>query len=136
MQLPGKFFDSGNDSRRGSINSIANHRKMAIAHGIEKPPAGARSQRIEITRGGFRMGCGKDQILRLQVNNLLQAHLWPILAGLDDGDATRFAKCIGDKGVLAGGNKWFGPDNEQDTARRYSGKFALQRGEPALKFLA
>ena len=133
MQLPRKFFDGGNDSWRRPIDGIADHCKMMIAHGIQKPPAGTCSQRIEITLGGVRVRCSEHQIVRLQVNNLFQAHLRPIDRRFDDGNGAGFAEHIGDKSILASGNERLSPDDKQDTARRYGGKLGLQRGEPTLK---
>ena len=132
MQLPGEFFNGGNDTRSRAIDGIADYGVAAIAHRIEDAPSGTSGESVEIARGSFGVRGSEDQIIRLKAHDLFEAHLRPILRRFDDGGCACFAENVGDKGMLAGGNERFGPNDEENTPRRNGGEVRLQRSEAPL----
>ena len=137
MQLPGEIFDGGNDARRGAIDGIADYGEAAVAHGVEAAPAGALGERIEIVRGGFGMGRGEDQKIRLQANDFFEAHLRPVLRRSRRWRlAPAFRSASAMKVCFADGDERIGPNNEENAAWRNGVELGLQSGEPALEIVA
>ena len=99
MQLAGQLFDGGDDARSGAIHGVTDYREMAIVDGIENAPAWAIRERIKIARGGFGVRSRKDEVVRLQMDNFFEAHLRPVLCGVDDGCGTGLTQRIGDECV-------------------------------------
>src|SRR6267143_822383 len=117
VKLLGEILDSRDDPRGGPIYGIADHRKAAIADGIYDAPSGKRGEHFDSGGSGFGMRSGENKEFRLQPGDFFKANLWPSLLGFHDGDGSRAAQCIRDKGVLANGYERLSPNNEQNSFR-------------------
>ena len=53
VKLLGEILDSRDNPRGGPIYSIADHRKAAIADGLQDAPSGKRGEHFDSGRGGF-----------------------------------------------------------------------------------
>ena len=114
VKLPGEIFDCRDDPRRGPINSLTDHRKAAIVHGIQDAPSGKRGEHFDSGGSGIGMRIRENKELRLQPGDFFKTNLWPVLLGIHDGDSAGEAEGIGDEGVLANRDERLVPDNEQN----------------------
>src|ERR1700682_3199851 len=117
VKLLGEIFDSRDDPRGGTIYRIADHRKAPIADGVHDAPSGKRGEHFDSGGSGFGMGSRENKEFGLQAGAFFKANLWPSLVGIHDGDGSRAAQRIRDKGVLANGDERLSPNNEQNAFR-------------------
>jgi len=55
VQLPGEFFNGGDDTGRRAVDGIADYGVAAIAHSVEDAPSGASGESVEIARRSLRV---------------------------------------------------------------------------------
>ncbi len=132
VQLTGKFFDGGDNPRGRAIDGVADDGVSAFAHGFQDTPAGKSGQCFDSGRSCFRMRISEDQEVGLQAGNFFEADLWPVLFRLDDGNGARETEGIGDEGVLADGDEWLVPDDEEHALGGGRADAALQIGKVTL----
>jgi len=133
MKLAGEVFNGGDDAGRGAIHGVADDSEMMVAHGFEDVPAGAIGEDFKFAGSGVGMRFGKDEVFGPQAHDFFEAHLRPVLSGLDDAGGVGFAEGVGNKRVFANGNQGLCPDNEENPAWRNCFKSGVQRGEARLE---
>lgn len=69
---------------------------------------------------------GENEIVGLKFCDFFEAYLRPILIGIDDGDGTGAAQCVGNESLFADGLERFRPDDEKYAARRDVDQAILQ----------
>lgn len=104
MQAARQVFDRGNYARGRAVDGIADRLETTVANRIKPAPAGPIREKIEIILRGIRVRRGKDEKVGLQLDNLLEIHLWPVLRGLNDGCRSGVPKCVSNKRVLTDGD--------------------------------
>jgi len=133
MQLAGEVFYGRNDSRCGPVDGVADDGKTAIADCVETAPSGAFGQDVEIILSGFGVRTGENEEVRLEANDFFKIHLRPILRRVHDGGRAGALEGIGDKRILADGDQWIGPDDEENAPRGKTAETLLEIGEMALE---
>ena len=118
MQLPGEFFDGGDDAGRGTIHSVAGLRVPTIANGMDNFPTRESGELLHFAGGVPRLRLREHQKIRLEPGDFFQVHLRPVLRGIDDGNSAGAAQSVGEESVLAGGNERLRPDDEEGAFRR------------------
>ncbi len=126
MKLPSEVFDSGDEAWGGTIDGIADRGVATIAHRIEQTPAGKIGKSFGTMRRCAEMRFHKDQEFRLKTDDFLEIDLRPVLRGVDDGGGAGLTERIGDERVVADGDEWFGPNNEENATRRQRRKAVVE----------
>src|SRR5271167_370098 len=101
MQLPREILDGGNDSRRGSVDRIADDSEAAVADSIKTAPSGTLCEHVEIIMSAIGMRRRENEKVRLQADHFLKTHVGPVLRRVHDGGRAREPQCISDKSALA-----------------------------------
>src|SRR5271167_4279453 len=75
MQLPREILDGGNDSRRGSVDRIADDSEAAVADSIKTAPSGTLCEHVEIIMSAIGMRRRENEKVRLQADHFLKTHV-------------------------------------------------------------
>ncbi len=126
MKLPSEVFDSGDESRSGTVDGIANRGVATIADSIEQTPAGKIGKSFGTLCGGPEMRFHKNQKFRLKMDDFLEVDLRPVLRGIDYRDGAGVTQRVGDERVVADGDEWLGPNNEENATKRQRSKAVVE----------
>src|SRR5260370_4161617 len=118
MKLPSEVFDSGDESRSGTVDGITDRGVATIAHSIEQTPAGKIGKSFGTLCGGPEMRFHKNQKFRLKMDDFLEVDLRPVLRGIDYLDSAGVTQRVADERGVAVGDEWLGPNNEEKATNR------------------
>src|SRR5260370_39777547 len=95
MKLPSEVFDSGEESRSGTVDGITDRGVATIAHSIEQTTAGKIGKSFGTLCGGPEMRFHKNQKFRLKMDDFLEVDLRPGMRGIDYRDTTGGSQRVG-----------------------------------------
>src|SRR6266851_3205281 len=113
-------------SRSGTVDGITDRGVATIAHSIEQTPAGKIGKSFGTLCGGPEMRFHKNQKFRLKMDDFLEVDLRPVLRGIDYRDSAGVTQRVGDERVVADGDEWLGPNNEENATKRQRSKAVVE----------